>query len=102
MAACMLLWACIAHTIGKSSTGARNPGNGFCELTRQNCGRLLYGYSQVIERKERETGIEPATSRVEKHSSFFIAFRGLKGPLASLGIWTSFANKELLRPLRTS
>src|SRR2546427_11110062 len=23
-----------------------NPGNGFCELTRQNCGRLFYGCSQ--------------------------------------------------------
>ncbi len=43
-------------------TGSRNPGNGFCELRRQNCGRLFYGCSQVIEWKEREMGIEPTTS----------------------------------------
>jgi hypothetical protein len=51
-----------ANFIGKPSSGSRNTRNGFCELTRQNCGRDFYGYSQVIERKERETGIEPATS----------------------------------------
>src|SRR5262245_48972121 len=41
---------------------------------------------------ERETGIEPATYRVERRMSF-IAFRGLKGPLASLGNRVTIENK---------
>ena len=40
----------------------------------------------LMKTKERETGIEPATSRVERPLSF-IAFRGLKGAIASLGSW---------------
>jgi len=55
--------------------------------------------SKLLKTKERETGIEPATSRVERRLSF-IAFRGLKGPLASLGNWASIENKQQWRLLR--